>query len=95
MSDPGSDGHAHVPNRTQNRRRTIESVRLRFYVDPATGEPHIYRHNVQDLEVEEILAKPIEDRPGASSLESSWGRRKRDDTFGSFMCRIQNRIRSL
>lgn len=39
-------------------------MRLRYYIDPATGEPHIYRHNVEEDEVEDVLAKPIEDRAG-------------------------------
>ena len=39
-------------------------MRLRYYIDPATGEPHIHRHNVQEDEVEDVLAKPIEDRAG-------------------------------
>jgi hypothetical protein len=33
-------------------------------LDPATGEPHIYRHHVRENEVEEVLARPIEDRLG-------------------------------
>ena len=37
-------------------------MRLRYYIDPATGQPHIYRHNVQENEVEDVLAKPLEDR---------------------------------
>jgi hypothetical protein len=39
-------------------------VRLRYYLDPATGEPHIYLHKVDEHEVEEVFARPIEDRPG-------------------------------
>ncbi len=39
-------------------------MRVRYYIDSATGEPHIYTHNVQEHEAEEVLAKPIEDRPG-------------------------------
>jgi hypothetical protein len=39
-------------------------VRLRYYLDPATGEPHIYAHNVRENEVEEVPARPIEDRVG-------------------------------
>jgi len=39
-------------------------VRLRYYVDPATQEPHIYRHNVTESEVEEVLTRPLEDRVG-------------------------------
>ena len=39
-------------------------MRLRYYVDPATGEPHIYRHDVSEDEVEEVLTRPLEDRAG-------------------------------
>ena len=39
-------------------------MRLRYYLDPATGEPHIYRHNVTEDEVEEVLIRPFEDRAG-------------------------------
>jgi hypothetical protein len=39
-------------------------VRLRYYTDPRTGEPHIYKHDVAENEVEDVLAKPLEDRKG-------------------------------
>ncbi len=39
-------------------------MRVRFYVDPATGRPHIYNHHVLEEEVEEVLESPGEDRPG-------------------------------
>ena len=39
-------------------------MNLRFYRDPATGEPHIYNHGVTEEEVEEILRRPGEDRRG-------------------------------
>ena len=39
-------------------------MNARFYVDPETGEPHIYRHGVAEHEVTDILAVPGEDRPG-------------------------------
>ena len=39
-------------------------MRLRYYVDPGTGEPHIYRHDVSEDEVEEVLTRPLEDRAG-------------------------------
>jgi hypothetical protein len=39
-------------------------VEIRFYVDPETREPHIYRHNVSEEEVEDVLRRPGEDRPG-------------------------------
>jgi hypothetical protein len=37
---------------------------LRYYIDPETGLPHIYNHSVTEEEVEEVLAKPGEDRRG-------------------------------
>jgi len=48
-------------------------VRLRYYIDPATGEPHIYRHNVQENEIEEVLSKPIEDRAGTEGSRIAIG----------------------
>ena len=35
-----------------------------FYLDPATGQPHILEHGVDEAEVEDVLATPGEDRPG-------------------------------
>src|SRR5687767_14722046 len=37
------------------------------------GQPLIYRHNVQENEVEEVLAKPIEDRPGTEGSRVAIG----------------------
>jgi hypothetical protein len=39
-------------------------VNIRFYLDPETGQPHIYKHGVNEKEVEEVLRKTGEDRPG-------------------------------
>ena len=39
-------------------------METRYYVDPQTGEPHVRRHGVSESEVEEVLGRPIEDRPG-------------------------------
>jgi hypothetical protein len=39
-------------------------VEIRFYLDPATGTPHIYAHGVTEAEVEQVLQKPGEDRSG-------------------------------
>ena len=38
-------------------------MELRFYIDPETGEPHIYNHDVTEEEVEDVLSYPGEDRP--------------------------------
>ena len=39
-------------------------VNLRFHLDPVTGQPHIWNHDVNEEEVEEVLENPGEDRPG-------------------------------
>ncbi|MBU4374814.1 MAG: DUF4258 domain-containing protein [Euryarchaeota archaeon] len=39
-------------------------MNIRYYIDPETGLPHIYNHNVSENEVEDVLLKPGEDRPG-------------------------------
>ena len=46
---------------------------LRFYIDPETGEPHIYRHAVEESEVEEVLGRPWEDRPGHDDARVALG----------------------
>lgn len=48
-------------------------VVLRFYIDPSTGEPHIYRHHVDEDEVEDVLTRPIEDRPGSEGSRVAVG----------------------
>ena len=32
---------------------------LRFYFDPATGEPHIYNHGIVEDEVEDVIRRPV------------------------------------
>jgi len=39
-------------------------MNIRFYIDPETGQPHIYNHNVDEEEVQAVLKNPDEDRPG-------------------------------
>jgi hypothetical protein len=39
-------------------------LRIRFYIDPETAMPHIYRHGVREDEAEDVLSNPGEDRPG-------------------------------
>jgi len=47
---------------------------LRFYIDPETGEPHIHGHNVSEQDVEDILKRPGEDRPGQEGVRVAIGR---------------------
>ena len=39
-------------------------MQVRYYIDPESGQPHIYKHEVDEAEVEDILRRPGEDRPG-------------------------------
>jgi len=39
-------------------------MKIRFYIDPETGMPHIHRHGVHEDEAEDVLSNPGEDRPG-------------------------------
>jgi hypothetical protein len=48
-------------------------VVLRFFIDPSTGEPHILGHNVNEDEVEDVLTRPIEDRPGSEGSRVAVG----------------------
>lgn len=49
-------------------------VELRFYLDPETGEPHIYNHGVTEEEVEQVLEDPGEERPGKNNARVAIGR---------------------
>ena len=46
---------------------------IRFYIDPATDLPHIYRHGVDEHEVIEILERPSEDRIGRDNSRVAIG----------------------
>lgn len=35
-------------------------MKIRFYIDPETEQPHIHNHGVQEGKVEEVLGKPGE-----------------------------------
>ena len=48
-------------------------MEVRFYIDPDTGEPHLNRHGVTEVEAEQVLANPVEDRPGAEGARVAIG----------------------
>ena len=48
-------------------------MNIRYYVDPETGEPHLYNHGVDEREVEDVLEGPGEDRPGREGSRSAIG----------------------
>ncbi len=49
-------------------------MKVRYYIDPATGQPHIYNHDVAESEVEEVLKRPGEDRAGSDGSRVAIGR---------------------
>jgi hypothetical protein len=49
-------------------------MRLRFYIDPETGAPHIHKHQVSESEVEEVLGSAGEDRLGRDGSRVAIGR---------------------
>jgi hypothetical protein len=51
----------------------VTTLNVRYYIDPQTGEPHIHNHRVSEPEVEAVLAKPGEDRPGAEGARIAIG----------------------
>jgi hypothetical protein len=48
-------------------------MNIRFYIDPFTEQPHIYNHNVDEIEVEDILGNPGEDRSGSRGSRIALG----------------------
>ena len=48
-------------------------MKIRFYIDPLTDEPHIYNHHVSENEVEDILTNPSEDRSGRDGSRIALG----------------------
>ena len=48
-------------------------MELRFYIDPESGEPHIYKHQVSEREAEDVLSRPIEDRAGRDGARVAMG----------------------
>ena len=51
----------------------LGSLQTRFYIDPATGAPHIHNHRVDEDEVAEVLEQPGEDRPGRAGSRVALG----------------------
>lgn len=47
---------------------------VRYYIDPETDLPHIYRHGVEEQDVEDVLRRPMEDRPGREGARVALGR---------------------
>jgi hypothetical protein len=39
-------------------------MKIRFHLDPETGQPHLFEHGVTEDEVRQVLRSPGEDRAG-------------------------------
>lgn len=61
-------------------------MRLRFYIDPETGEPHIHNHHVEEWEVWDICDEPLESRPGGDGTTVLLGQ-TRNGRFIRVICR--------
>lgn len=48
-------------------------MNIRFYLDAENLMPHIYRHTVDEDEVEDVLKNPKEDRPGREGARVAIG----------------------
>ena len=48
-------------------------MQARFYIDPATGLPHIHNHHVDEDEVIDVLEEPGEDRAGREGSRIALG----------------------
>ena len=46
---------------------------IRFYIDPETNQPHIYRHGVTEEEATDVLENPSEDRAGQEGARVAIG----------------------
>ncbi len=49
-------------------------MKIRFYVDPETGAPHVHNHEVDEDEVADVLSIPGEDRVGREGSRVAIGR---------------------
>lgn len=48
-------------------------MRIRFFLDPETGEPHIYDHGVDEDEIHDVLQNSIEDRQAQNDARAAIG----------------------
>ena len=48
-------------------------MELRYFIDPETDQPNIFKHGVTEEEVQQVLARPGEDRAGAENSRVAIG----------------------
>jgi hypothetical protein len=49
-------------------------MNIRYYIDAETERPHILPHGVAEHEVEQVLLRPAEERPGRDGSRVAIGR---------------------
>lgn len=49
-------------------------MKIRYYIDPETGQPHIHNHGVREDEVSDVLLNSGEDRPGHEGSRTAIGK---------------------
>lgn len=49
-------------------------MKIRYYIDSQTELPHIYQHDVAEEDVEAVLIRPGEDRPGRDGSRVAIGK---------------------
>ena len=48
-------------------------MNFRFYIDPDTEQPHIYKHDVDENEVKDVMLNALEHRPGRDGARLALG----------------------
>lgn len=56
-------------------------MEIRYYLEPDTGLPHVYKHGVTEDEVEWVLRSPMEVRPGSDDSKHALGKSE----FGRYL----------
>ena len=67
-------------------------INIRFYTDPVTGLPHIYNHNVIEVEVEEILLNPVKIGKERKTHVMHSAKHRMDVIYRLFMFEIPSQI---
>jgi len=61
-------------------------MNIRFYIDPETASSHIYGHQVDEGEVEDVLREPGEDRPGREDSRVAIGPDQGRPVYPRYLC---------
>ena len=69
-----ANGYPRTSDRTNEGLAGAAPVNIRYYIDAETERPHIHRHGVAEHEVQQVLSRPTEDRPGKEGSRVVIGR---------------------